>query len=118
MKLKLVTSLFSLPLVVIFSMQVLMAPLIAMTATLVGAQVSPAVDKPYPITVNVGQAVSICTTGTIICPARSPICDDTPIATVRDGNNGLEIMGVKPGTTLCSVMSAVGVRFIYAVTVR
>jgi len=37
---------------------------------------------------------------------------------VRDGKDGLEIVGVKPGTTLCSVMSAVGVRFLYAVTVR
>lgn len=108
----------SLPQVLIFSTQVLVALLIAMTATPAAAQDSPAVDKPYPINVGVGQGISICTTGTIICPARFPICDDTSIATVRDGHNGLEIVGVKPGTTLCSVMSAVGVRFIYAVTVR
>jgi hypothetical protein len=117
-KQKLVTSLFRLPLVIMFSVQVLVLFLIVMTATHTAAQNSPAADKPYPITVGVGQGVSVCTTGTIICPARSPICDDTSIATVRDGNNGLEIVGVKPGTTLCSVMSAVGVRFIYAVTVR
>ena len=113
MKRKLVISLFSLPLVVIFSMQ-----LLAMAATPVTAQDPPAADKPYPIIVGVGQAVSICTTGTIVCPARSPICDDTSVATVRNGENGLEIVGVKPGTTLCAVTSATAFRTIYAVTVR
>ncbi len=113
MKQKLVISLFSLPLVVIFSIQ-----LLAVTATPVTAQDTPAVDKPYLITVGVGQAVSICNTGTIVCPARSPICDDTSVATVREGDNGLEIVGVKPGTTLCSVTSATAFRTIYAVTVR
>lgn len=96
----------------------LAALLLAMATTPIIAQNTPAVNKPYPITVGVGQAVSICLTGTIICPARSPICDDTSVATVQDGTNGLEIVGVKPGSTLCSVMSAAAVRFIYAVTVR
>ena len=91
---------------------------LAMTPGRIAAQDPPAVDKPYPITVGVGEGVAICKTGTIVCPARFPICDDISIATVRDGKDGLEIVGVKPGTTLCSVMSAVGVRFLYAVTVR
>ena len=89
-----------------------------MTVMPVVAQNPPAVDKPYPINIGVGQAVSICTTGTVVCPARSPICDDTSVATVRDGENGLEIVGVKPGKTLCSVVSATAFRTIYAVTVR
>ena len=96
----------------------LMALLLAKSATPVVAQGPPAVAKPYPLNVGVGQAVSICTTGTIVCPARSPICDDTSVATVRDGENGLEIVGVKPGKTLCSVVSATAFRTIYAVTVR
>ena len=118
MKQKLVISLFSLPLVVIFSIQVLVALLITMTATPVAAQNPPPASKPHPVNISVGQAVSICTTGTIVCPARSPICDDTSVATVRGGENGLEIVGVKPGTTLCSVVSATAFRTIYAVTVR
>ncbi|MGH7802127.1 MAG: hypothetical protein ACREOW_16125 [Thermodesulfobacteriota bacterium] len=113
MRQKLIISLFSFPLLVILSMQVLR---VAGLSGLPSAQ--EAVDKPYSITVGVGQAVSICTTGTIICPARSPICDDTSVATVRGGESGLEIVGVKPGTTLCSVVSATAFRTIYAVTVR
>jgi hypothetical protein len=82
------------------------------------AQNPPSADKGYPITVGVGQGVSLCKTGTIICPARSPICDDISVATVRMGEDGLEIVGVKPGTTLCSVVSMTGLRTLYAVTVR
>ncbi len=117
MKHKLAILLFRLLPVVILSIQVLM-PFLTMTVTPATAQNPPTVDKPYPITVGVGQAVSICTTGTIVCPARSPICDDTTIATVRDGENGLEIVGVKPGTTLCAMTSATAFRTIYAVTVH
>jgi hypothetical protein len=96
----------------------LVAILFPIAAKPVATQDRRAVGEPYPVTVGVGQSVSICKTGTIICPARVPICDDISVATVRDGKDGLEIVGVKPGTTLCSVMSAVAVRFIYAVTVR
>ena len=117
MKQKLVISFFSLLLLVILGIQVL-TPILVMTAKPVVAQDPPLADKPYPITVGVGQAVSICTTGTIVCPARSPICDDTSVATVRDGENGLEIVGVNPGTTLCAVTSATAFRTIYSVTVR
>jgi hypothetical protein len=115
---KLAISLFSLPLVLSININVLGMFILVMTATPVAAQNPPTVEKPYPITVGVGQAVSICTTGTIVCPARSPICDDTSVATVRDGKNGLEIVGVKPGTTLCAMTSATAFRTIYAVTVR
>jgi hypothetical protein len=66
----------------------------------------------------VGQAVSVCKTGTVICPVRSPICDDISVATVREGKDGLEIVGLKPGKTLCSVVSMTGLRTLYTVTVR
>ena len=96
----------------------LVALLLAITGTPVASQGPSAVDRPYPITLGVGQAVSVCLTGTISCPARSPICDDISVATVRDGKDGLEIVGVKPGKTLFSVVSAAAVRFLYSVTVR
>jgi hypothetical protein len=104
--------------VIIFLNIALVSLLLAMTSKPGATQVQPDVGKPYPINVGAGQAVSICKTGTIICPARYPICDDTSVATVRGGKDGLEIVGVKPGATLCSAMSAVGLRAIYAVTVR
>lgn len=97
----------------------LMSFLSAVTIPPVAAQDTPAVDdKPYPITVSVGQAVNICTTGTVICPVRFTMCADTSIATIREGGNGPEIVGVKPGTTLCYTTSANAVRFAYAVTVH
>jgi len=91
----------------------------AVTIPPVAAQNTPAVEnKPYPITVGVGQVVNICTTGTVICPVRFTMCVDTSIATIREGENGPEIVGVKPGATLCYTTSANAVRFAYAVTVR
>lgn len=92
--------------------------LCAVTVTPVAAQDLPVKVEPYPITVGVGKAVSLCTTGTMICPAYAPICDDTSVATMRGGTNGLEIVGVMPGKTLCSASSANFVRVVYAVTVR
>ena len=92
--------------------------LIAVTIPPVAAQATSAVDdKPYPITIIVGQAVNICTTGTVRCPVRFTTCADTSIATIREGDNGPEIVGVKSGTTLCYTTSANAVRFTYAVTV-
>jgi hypothetical protein len=82
------------------------------------AQDPPTTDQGYPITLRVGQAVSVCKTGTVICPVRSPICDDISVATVREGKDGLEIVGLKPGKTLCSVVSMTGLRTLYTVTVR
>jgi hypothetical protein len=96
----------------------LVALILAMTSMPGVSQAQPDLGKPYPINVGVGQVVSICKTGTIICPARSPICDDISVATVRSGKDGLEIVGVKPGKTLCSVVSAGGLRTIYGITVR
>ncbi len=85
----------------------------------VAAQDKPAAaDKPYPITIGVGLSVNICTTGTVICPVRFTQCADTSIATIRDSDSGPEIVGVRPGTTLCYTMSANAVRFAYLVTVH
>jgi hypothetical protein len=97
----------------------LMSLFSAVTIPPVAAQDTPTVDdKPYPITVGVGQTVNICTTGTVICPVRFTMCADTSIATIQEGDNGPEIVGIKPGTTLCYTTSANAVRFVYAVTVR
>ena len=92
--------------------------LIALVAPHGVAQGQPTADTGYPITIGVGQAVSVCKTGTVICPVRSPICDDLSVATVRGGKDGLEIVGVKPGATLCSVVGVTGLRTLYSVTVR
>jgi len=96
----------------------LVSLLVALAVTPVEAQGPPAKVEPYPITVDVGETVDICSTGTLACPAYDPICDDISVATMRRGATGLQILGVSPGKTLCSASSANFVRVIYAVTVR
>ncbi len=97
----------------------LMSLLAALTVTPLGAQGPPAkAPQPYPVTLSVGEAVDICTTGIIMCPAYDPICDNISVATMRRGPKGLEIVGVQPGKTLCSASSANFVRVLFAVTVR
>jgi hypothetical protein len=96
----------------------LVSLLSAPTVMPVSAGDPPASGEPYPITVGVGETVDICSTGTIMCPAYDPICDDIQVATMRLGGKGLEIVGLRPGKTLCSASSANFVRVVYAVTVR
>ena len=86
---------------------------------LVVAGAAAASDAPYPLTVKVGESAPVCKTGTIICPASEPICDDTSVATAASTPDGLAFKGVKPGTTLCSAASASGGGFrrVYRVTV-
>lgn len=71
----------------------------------------------YPVKLTTGETFDLCTSGTIMCPALAPICDDLQVATVKDGPSGLELVGVGPGTTLCSAQSANKLRAVYRVTV-
>ena len=75
-------------------------------------------NGPWPVDLTVGGTLSICSTETILCPASEPICDDASVAILRDGDAGLEIVGLKPGTTLCSASAANKLRRVYQVTVR
>ena len=79
---------------------------------------SRAQDEPFPIELRVGEAFAACTSGQIVCPARTPICDDPKIAVPVDLPGGLGFQGVAPGTTLCSAASAAGPRRIFRITVR
>ena len=96
----------------------LMLLMVGLTVSSVEAQGPPAKVEPYPIMVGVGEAVDLCATGTMMCPAYDPICDNIAVATMRRGDKGLEIVGVQPGKTLCSASSANFVRVLFAVTVR
>jgi hypothetical protein len=82
------------------------------------AQRPPDPDKPREISLAVNQSVSVCQTGTVMCPATAPICDDPSVASMRDRGQGLEIVGHKKGKTLCSVMSTNQLRQVFSVTVR
>jgi len=75
-------------------------------------------DEPIPIELGVGEMFDACTSGLIVCPARTPICDDPNVAVPADAPGGLGFKGVGPGTTLCSAASSVGPRGIFRITVR
>ena len=75
-------------------------------------------DEPFPVELRVGETVEICATGEIVCPARTPICDNPKVAVPVDAPGGLGFQGVGPGTTLCSAASAAGPRRVFRITVR
>jgi len=75
-------------------------------------------DEPYPVELRVGETFEVCTSGQIVCPARTPICDNLKVAVPVDAPGGLGFQGVGPGATLCSAASAVGPRRVFRITVR
>jgi hypothetical protein len=74
-------------------------------------------NEPYPVKLQVGEIFHVCTSGEVICPVRSPICDDLKVVDVVDTSDGLGFKGVSPGTTLCSVMSG-GARRVFRIIVH
>jgi hypothetical protein len=76
-------------------------------------------DQPYPLALQVGKTIAVCKTGTIACPAGSPICDDTSVVDAQFTDEGLVFKGLKPGKTLCSAANneGLGLRRVYVVTV-
>ena len=75
-------------------------------------------DEPYPISLSAGETFGVCSSGQIVCPARTPICNDPKVAVPVDVPDGLGFKGIAPGTTLCSAASAVGPRRIFRITVH
>lgn len=95
----------------------------AMTFTLAAAeshgQDVPA-DQPYPVELTAGGIFKVCRSGEIICPARSPICDDLEVATPVDTPEGLGFKAIAPGSTLCSAQAGAGnaLRRVFRITVQ
>jgi hypothetical protein len=87
-------------------------------ALVVTAPPSMAQDEPFPIELRAGETFDVCASGEIICPARTPICDDLAVAIPVDLPGGLGFRGVGPGTTLCSAASSGGFRRVFRVTVH
>ena len=83
-------------------------------------QVTPTVvDAPHPLQLKVGESLALCKTGTILCPAAQPICDDGTLIEFELNADGLAFRGLKAGETLCSAASSdgKGLRRVYRVTV-
>jgi len=96
----------------------LLASLVPLAAS--GAAEAPLPEGPTPLRLRVGEAVELCRTGTVICPAVAPICDDPSLVLFELTGAGLRFRGAKPGQTLCSVRSSggQGTRWVYRVTVE
>jgi len=75
-------------------------------------------DEPFPVALFVGETFEVCSSGQVVCPARTPICDDLKVVVPVDSPGGLGFRGVGPGTTLCSAASATGLRRVFRITVR
>jgi hypothetical protein len=97
-------------------MRISLAVLALIAAPLASAQE----DAPVKLTLKVGKSVNLCATGTIICPATAPICDDATVAQGEESPQGLIFKGKKAGTTLCSAASSSGggARRVYRVEVK
>jgi hypothetical protein len=65
-------------------------------------------DQPYVLRIKVGDSVTICGTGTIVCPAGPASCEDPSVATGELTAKGLAFKGLKPGTTICSARGSGG----------
>ena len=77
----------------------------------------PRVDGALPLRLEVGEVLLLCKTGTVICPAQAPICDDGKVVSWSFGPDGLQFVAMGPGETLCSAESANRLRRVYRVTV-
>lgn len=75
-------------------------------------------DEPFPVALSAGETFDVCASGLVVCPARTPICDDPKVVVPVDLPGGLGFRGVGPGTTLCSAASAAGPRRVFRITVR
>ena len=75
-------------------------------------------DQPYPVELQVGEIFNVCKSGKVVCPVRTPICDDPKIIMLVDMSDGLGLKGIAPGTTLCSMASSVGPRRLFRITVH
>ncbi|HEY6005819.1 MAG TPA: hypothetical protein VIV57_23260 [Anaeromyxobacter sp.] len=75
-------------------------------------------EGPKPLEMSVGDRVNVCTAGLASCPVQTSICDDPRIATVEIGKAGAEIRAVSPGSTLCGLVGASGLRRVVRVTVN
>jgi hypothetical protein len=61
-------------------------------------------DEPTPVVVEVGKTVDLCKAKLAPCPASTVMCDASSIARLQNGAEGVELKGISPGKTLCTVL--------------
>ena len=70
-------------------------------------------EKYDEVKLKPGEVFRICNSGMVVCPVTAPICDNTKILELVDTPDGLGFKALSKGSTLCSVKSTVGQRFIF-----
>jgi hypothetical protein len=96
----------------------MVAIILVIAGALVAFGPAHAKDEPFPVDLKPGETFDVCGSGIVLCPARTPICDDPKIAAPVDLPGGLGFKGVGLGTTLCSAASAAGPRQVFRITVH
>lgn len=63
-----------------------------------------AADGGTPVRLAAGEKIKLCQAGLATCPASAFLCDHPGIALIENGPEGVELKGIAPGTTTCSVL--------------
>jgi hypothetical protein len=80
---------------------------------------NPDPDDEYTVVkIKVGDVFKICKSGLVVCPVRTPICDDPELIDLVDTPDGLGYKAMAKGSTICSVQSNVGQRFIFRLVIE
>ncbi len=61
-------------------------------------------DEPTPVSLATGDRLNLCKAQLAHCPVSAFVCDDPKVAVMENGPEGVELKGISPGTTLCSVL--------------
>jgi hypothetical protein len=75
-----------------------------MTAAMLLLALAARAGEGKPVKLTVGEVLKLCQAGLVMCPASSFLCDDPAVARIENGPDGVELKGIAPGTTLCSVL--------------
>ncbi len=75
-------------------------------------------EDPTPVDVEVGKSVNLCKQKLAPCQASTFMCNASAVARLENGADGVELKGVSPGTTVCTVLAFDKSRRVLSVTVK
>jgi hypothetical protein len=88
-------------------------------AALAAALSGPArAEEATPVGVDAGNSVNLCKQKLAPCQASTFWCSASTVARLENGADGIELKGLSPGTTLCTVLAFDKSRHVLSVTVK
>jgi hypothetical protein len=75
-------------------------------------------EDPAPVDVDVGGSVNLCKQRLAPCVASTYSCRSSAIARLEYAAAGVELKGIAPGTTVCTVVGFDKSRSVLSVTVK